>query len=197
MCLVSLCIQDSSLHTKLLLTHFLFSDKEGPCNPVWVTSDSPTTMFKGCILQPEVFNYIFLASRVQLLCSRVASSKPRYFAIFLRSCVTRECTTCTVGFALAVCFTPQRQRWPSDPYLIKLHLPPARRPKMSTMLPLMRMIPLLMSMNNHQRKHWRALDRHLRRNREDQIANGNGSSTIGGRVPITLMLNLCLLFAQT
>ena len=81
--------------------------------------------------------------------------------------------------------------------LIQLHLPPARRPKMTTMLPLMRMIPLLMRTNNHRPKHRRAMVRHRRRNREDQIAHGNGRNSIGGRVRITPMLKLCLLFAQT
>ena len=58
----------------------------------------------------------------------------------------------------------------------------------------MRMIPFLMSTNKHRPKHWRAIipamGRHLLRNREDQIAHGNGRNAISGRVPITPMLKL-------
>ena len=46
---------------------------------------------------------------------------------------------------------------------------------MTTMLPLMGMIPLLMSTTNHRPKHRKAMGRHRRRNREDQIAHGNGN----------------------
>ena len=63
------------------------------------------------------------------------------------------------------------------------------------------MIPLLMSTtrNNHRPKHRRVMSRHRRRNRKDQIAQGNGRNTIGGRVPITptRILKLHLLYAQT
>ena len=69
--------------------------------------------------------------------------------------------------------------------------------KMRTMLTPMGMIPFMMSMNNHPPKHRRALVRHWRRNREDQIAHRNGRITISGRVPTTLMLRLCLLFVLT
>ena len=52
MCLESLCIQDASLRIRLMITHFLFSRwGAGPCNPVWVALDSPTTMFDWCILK--------------------------------------------------------------------------------------------------------------------------------------------------
>ena len=63
--------------------------------------------------------------------------------------------------------------------------------------PIESMIPLLMRTNNHRPKHRKEMGRHWRRNREDQIAHGNGRNLIGGRVRIIPMLKLCLLFAQT
>ena len=52
-----------------------------------------------------------------------------------------------------------------------------------------------MSTNNHPRKHWRAMGRHWQQNSKDQIAHGNGRNKFSGRVPITPMLKICLLFA--
>ena len=47
-----------SLHMAGAYTLSFLETRGGPCNPVCVALDSPTTMFKDCILQPDVSCYI-------------------------------------------------------------------------------------------------------------------------------------------
>ena len=58
-CVLCLCAFKMHLLAYDWCLHTFFSRQGGrPCKPVWFALDSPTTMFKGCILWPNVYCYI-------------------------------------------------------------------------------------------------------------------------------------------
>ena len=140
MCLVPLCIQDATLHIRLVLT-FLFQDK-GEHHAT--SSESLWTL--------------------QLQHSRGAFSSPWSLVFCYISPACRDQKVYNLwALCFTVCLTLQRQLCPGgvrvfdSSSLIQHHLPPALLLKITMMLPPMRMTPLLMRTNNHRPKHRRAM----------------------------------------